>query len=308
MARGWARRAGSAGEGATERWAGRVARTRLSRPHRQERGGGTGAFLLANGRGGMLERPSRWRASRSWRSPNSRALRGEPHPAGRADPAGRDRGAFRRPDRGARGIELRHRLRLAARPAQPPTRRDCAGRAIFPVARRCRQRECWRRASPRWASTACRGRSRSCSCATAWSSCAAEGDELAGSVRRRPGAQRRGLAGAVRRRQDGACAGRRRRSRRRACALLPWDLPRRLDAEAPTHFAAPTGSAHADRLRGRGGPDAGDPRAGIVRPRPAIRRSPAGACRWCWSCCRRRTGRSRSRATCRASGAAARRP
>jgi hypothetical protein len=25
-------------------------------------------------------------------------------------------------------------------------------------------------------------------------------------------------------------------------ALLPWDLKRRLDAEAPTHFEAPTGS------------------------------------------------------------------
>ena len=28
-----------------------------------------------------------------------------------------------------------------------------------------------------------------------------------------------------------------------AVALLPWDLQRRLDAEAPTHFAAPSGSS-----------------------------------------------------------------
>lgn len=28
-------------------------------------------------------------------------------------------------------------------------------------------------------------------------------------------------------------------------ALLPWDLGRRLDAECPTHFAAPTGNSHA---------------------------------------------------------------
>ena len=39
-------------------------------------------------------------------------------------------------------------------------------------------------------------------------------------------------------------------------ALLPWELRARLDAEAPTHFEAPSGSHAADRLRGRGGAEA----------------------------------------------------
>jgi ATP-dependent helicase HrpB len=37
-------------------------------------------------------------------------------------------------------------------------------------------------------------------------------------------------------------------------ALLPWDMARRLDAEAPTHFAAPTGNAIALDYEAEGGP------------------------------------------------------
>ena len=37
-------------------------------------------------------------------------------------------------------------------------------------------------------------------------------------------------------------------------ALLPWPLPRRLDAEAPTHFEAPTGSQVPIDYDGEGGP------------------------------------------------------
>ena len=37
-------------------------------------------------------------------------------------------------------------------------------------------------------------------------------------------------------------------------ALLPWPLPRRLDAEAPTHFAAPTGSQVPIDYAAEGGP------------------------------------------------------
>ena len=37
-------------------------------------------------------------------------------------------------------------------------------------------------------------------------------------------------------------------------ALLPWDLKRRLDAEAPTHFEAPTGNRHAIDYEGAGAP------------------------------------------------------
>ena len=37
-------------------------------------------------------------------------------------------------------------------------------------------------------------------------------------------------------------------------ALLPWPLPRRLDAEAPTHFEAPTGSRVPIDYDAEGGP------------------------------------------------------
>ena len=37
-------------------------------------------------------------------------------------------------------------------------------------------------------------------------------------------------------------------------ALLPWDMQRRLDAEAPTHFEAPTGSRHPIDYEGEGAP------------------------------------------------------
>ena len=37
-------------------------------------------------------------------------------------------------------------------------------------------------------------------------------------------------------------------------ALLPWDMARRLEAEAPTHFAAPTGNAVALDYEAEGGP------------------------------------------------------
>ncbi|MGE5511444.1 MAG: ATP-dependent helicase HrpB [Bacteroidota bacterium] len=37
-------------------------------------------------------------------------------------------------------------------------------------------------------------------------------------------------------------------------ALLPWDLRRRLDAEAPTHFEAPTGNRHPIDYEGEGAP------------------------------------------------------
>ncbi len=75
-------------------------------------------------------------------------------------------------------------------------------------------------------------------------------------------------------------------------ALVPWNLRKRLDAEAPTHFTAPTGSAGADRLRRRAGADGVDPGAGTVRAgatsdhrrrpraahdRAALARAPAGA-------------------------------
>ncbi|MBY0613490.1 MAG: ATP-dependent helicase HrpB, partial [Beijerinckiaceae bacterium] len=38
-------------------------------------------------------------------------------------------------------------------------------------------------------------------------------------------------------------------------AMLPWDMQRRLEAEAPTHFEAPTGSRHAIDYEGEGAPN-----------------------------------------------------
>ena len=63
--------------------------------------------------------------------------------------------------------------------------------------------------------------------------------------------------------------------------LLPWPLRRRLDAEAPTHFEAPTGTNAAIDYEAEAGPDDLDPPAGTVRPCPAPehrgRTHPAGA-------------------------------
>ena len=62
-------------------------------------------------------------------------------------------------------------------------------------------------------------------------------------------------------------------------ALLPWDLARRLDAEAPTHFRAPTGTAAPIDYEAEGGPVDRAEGAGAVRPRPSIPRSPAARSR-----------------------------
>ncbi len=77
--------------------------------------------------------------------------------------------------------------------------------------------------------------------------------------------------------------------------------PRRGGADA---FLRAVRLVGADRLRGGGGAEALDPGAGAVRPRPASRHRPAARSRCWWNCCRRRTARCRSPATCRASGAA----
>ena len=63
-------------------------------------------------------------------------------------------------------------------------------------------------------------------------------------------------------------------------ALLPWNLRRRLDAEAPTHFTAPTGSHVPIDYERRAGPDSLDPGAGTVRAREASLHRRRQACRW----------------------------
>ena len=96
----------------------------------------------------------------------------------------------------------------------------------------------------------------------------------------------------------------RRSSRGALEALLPWELRRRLDAEAPTHVDVPTGSRIADRLRGRGRARSWRCACRSCSASTHIRPSPAGAFRSSSICCRRRIARSRSPATCRGSGAA----
>ena len=75
-------------------------------------------------------------------------------------------------------------------------------------------------------------------------------------------------------------------------ALLPWNLQRRLDAEAPTHFAAPSGSSVPIDYDAEEGPKL----AIRVQELFGLDRHPSiagGRCRWSSSCCRRRTGRCR---------------
>ena len=76
-------------------------------------------------------------------------------------------------------------------------------------------------------------------------------------------------------------------------ALLPRALRKRLDAEAPTHFTAPSGSHVPIDYEAEEGPEVVDPRAGIVRAGPASgdrRRARDAGDR---SCSRRRTGQCR---------------
>ena len=123
----------------------------------------------------------------------------------------------------------------------------------------------------------------------------AEGDEWPDLSDAALAAQRERLAGAGARRQDRAEASFRPAICREALmTLLPWELRARLERRSADPFRG------ADRHRSvpidyeaEQGPTIVDPRAGTVRARRAIRRSPAGACRWCWNCCRRRTGRCR---------------
>ena len=125
---------------------------------------------------------------------------------------------------------------------------------------------------------------------------------MARPVRRRARRRHR-LARAGARRQDRAVGTFARRPARRAdrAAALAAAPPARSRSADP--FRGADRHKRGDRLRGRGRPDHLDPPAGAVRPRHAPdhrgRARPAGD----RAACRRRTGRCRSRATCRGSGA-----
>ncbi|STV82330.1 ATP-dependent helicase HrpB [Klebsiella michiganensis] len=69
---------------------------------------------------------------------------------------------------------------------------------------------------------------------------------------------------------------------------LPWPLRQKLDSELPTHYTVPTGSRIAIRYHDENPPAlAVRMQEMFWRGRP-LRLSPRGACRWCWSCFRRR--------------------
>ena len=219
----------------------------LAYPERiaKSRGGGNGAFLLANGRGANIDP-----ASPLAREPFlavaeiiGSAAQGRIMLAA-AIGARRHRGALRRPHRDARGDHLRSAERSRCAAGAPPARRHRArraGRAGRP--RREHGSACSPKRSPPPGSTACRGRSRCANGATACCSCArAEGDEwpdlsdaaLAASVGEWLAplfADKTALAGLGADEFEAALHG-----------LLPHTLRRRLEAEAPTHFDAPSGS------------------------------------------------------------------
>ena len=60
-------------------------------------------------------------------------------------------------------------------------------------------------------------------------------------------------------------------------AALPWELARRLDDEAPTHFRAPTGTAAPIDYESRGRPGDRAQGAGAVWAQRSIRRWPGDA-------------------------------
>ena len=275
----------------------RAARARLSRPHRQEPRRGRRVPARQRPRRQRRSGVARWRASPISRSPRSpaRAAQGRILLAAPID-ARRDRGAFRRPHRGARRDRLRRRER---EPARAPQLRRLGAIALAEQPMQVEPND-------ETARMLAEGIARLGIDRLPWTQVAA--------AMARPGhvpapGRRRRMARPLRcrARRDARRIGSRRRSPARPRSpsfgadeladalhgLLPWNLRRRLDAEAPTHFAAPSGSSVPIDYEAEEGPKLVDPRAGTVRPRPPSGRSPAGACRWWSNCCRRRTGRCR---------------
>ena len=88
-------------------------------PDRVARNRGNGSFVLANGRGAAVEQTSALaRAPYIAIGEMTGTAAQRPHPAGRADRAGRDRAAFRRADRHRRRDHVRPRRDGVARAAQ----------------------------------------------------------------------------------------------------------------------------------------------------------------------------------------------
>ncbi len=214
----------------------------------KSRGGGSGRFLLANGRGGNVDPASALArepflavAELTGSAAASRIILAAPIALAEIEARFADKIEERE------AVDLRCRLRVAARAAQPPARRAGAGRTDQgrSTPDDDNAHNCWPKASPTlgigklpWSKAQLQLRNRVLFLRRA------EGEEWPDLSDDCAGAQRGRMAGAVSRRQDRA----RRRSAPTICraaldALLPWTLRKRLDAEAPTHFTAPSGSS-----------------------------------------------------------------
>ena len=232
----------------------------LAYPERiaKNRGGGTGAFLLANGRGAgdrcRLAAGAR-AVSRGGRTDRQR--RGWPHPL--AAPITLAEIEARFADR----IEARDEItfdrgeRKPARPQKPPPRRDRAfGAADAGRAERSRRAKLlaediarigidrlpWTKALTQWRDRvmflrASEGRAK-------WPDLSDAALAESASEWLAPTLLSKTGIGQITADELGTALR----------ALLPWPLPRRLDAEAPTHFEAPTGSHVPIDYEAEGGP------------------------------------------------------
>ena len=265
-------------------------------PDRVASNRGNGSFVLANGRGATVDQTSALA-----RAPYIAVGRADrhggagPHPAGGADHAGRDRTALRRPDRKrarrSRSIAARWRLRGRRKRTLRAITLSEAPMALSPSAETAKHlRRGLDRRRPRQTAVVeiaqamarprdvpAQGRRR----------------ELARSVRCRARCDSDELAGARALRQDLAEGSFGRRSVGRA------------DGAAAVGIARAAGARGADPFRGADRHAAARSTTRPSRARPSrsacrncsgstpIPRSPGARCRWCWNCCRRRTGRCR---------------
>ena len=214
-------------------------------------------FLLANGRGGIIDPAS--------------SLAREPFLAvaelAGAAAAGRIvlaapitleeiEATFRRSDRRSRVCDLRRDVRLAARATCPPARRIDFAEQTRPVAPDSESARLLAEgiaalgvARLPWSKAQLQLRDRVKFLRRA------EGDEWPDLSDASAGQHGGRMAGAIPHRKNFTVANRRRTILPpRSTALLPWNLRKRLDAEAPTHFTAPSGSQVPIDYEAEGGP------------------------------------------------------
>ena len=212
----------------------------------KSRGGGTGAFLLANGRGGMVDPASALArepflvvAELTGAAAASRIILAAPITLAEIEArfAGKieDREAVSF-DAASASLRARRSRRLGAlvlaeqiKPVTPDSgqRANCSREGIVGLGL---DKLPWSKAQLQWRNRVLFLRR-------------AEGDEWPDLSDDALGAQRRRLAGAIPARQNRAAATFPPTILSAALeALLPWALRKRLDAEAPTHFTAPSGS------------------------------------------------------------------